>query len=476
MPALRFFLLSLLLALPGLLSSRPPNIIFILADDLGYGDLSCYGQERFTTPHIDALAASGLRFRQHYSGATVCAPSRSALVTGLHTGHTPVRGNLEVYPEGQHPLPAGTLTLPALLARAGYVSGLFGKWGLGFPGSEGDPLKQGFDRFYGYNCQRLGHHYYPPYLWDQDRQVSLEGNAGSMSNQYAPELIHQQTLAFIEANRDRPFFCFVASIIPHAEMAAPERYLARHRGRYGYEIPYAGTDSGEFFRRGPYQSHPEPRAAFAAMVNILDDHVGEIVAKVRSLGLERDTLILFSSDNGPHFEGGHDPAYFNSSGGLRGRKRDLYEGGIRVPFLASWPGVIPPGAETPHIAAFWDLLPTLADLAGVPVPAGLDGISYAPTLTGRGSQTAHSYLYWEFHEQGGRTALRAGPWKVVRQNVLAQPDGPVELFNLDDDPRETTNLADRFPERAAELDRLMRSARTDSPVFRFSTTGYLQGK
>ncbi len=474
-PAVLFlFFAAALFAQPA--TPRPPNIIFILADDLGYGDLSCYGQKHFKTPHIDRLAAEGMRFRQHYSGSTVCAPSRSSLLTGLHTGHTPVRGNLEIQPEGQHPLPQNTLTLPKILKPAGYVSGLFGKWGLGFPGSEGEPLKQGFDRFFGYNCQRLGHHYYPYHLWDDTRKVILEGNAGALKNTYAPGLIHQKALAFIEQNRDRPFFCFVTSIMPHAELVAPEKYLARHRGKYGRETPYVGVDSGPTFRNGPYASQAEPRAAFAAMVNVLDDQVGEIVAMVRALGLAENTLIIFTSDNGPHLEGGADPEYFGSSGGLRGTKRDLYEGGIRVPLIAWWPGVVPPGSETSHVSAFWDVLPTLADMAQLPRPKGIDGISFAPTLTGRGPQRSHDYLYWEFHEGGGRLALRQGDWKVVRYDVLAKPDGPLELYNVASDPQETKNVAAQHADRVRAMDATMRAARVDSPVFRFAQQGYLQNK
>lgn len=455
-------------------AARPPNIVFILADDLGYGDLGSYGQQRFATPNLDRLAAEGMKFTQHYSGATVCAPSRSALLTGLHTGHTPIRGNKEIQPEGQHPLPAATRTLAKLLQRAGYATGVFGKWGLGFPGSEGAPQRQGFDRFYGFNCQRLGHHYYPDHLWDDETKVPLRGNAEHRNGDYAPELIHQKTLSFIEANRDRPFFCFVASIIPHAELAAPERYLAQHRGKYGPETPYQGVDDGPTFRQGPYASQAEPRAAYAAMINVLDDQVGEIVATLRRLGLAENTLIVFSSDNGPSLEGGSDPAYFNSAGGLRGVKRDLYEGGIRVPMIAHWPGTVARGAVSPHVSAFWDWLPTFAELAGLPTPAAIDGRSLAPTLTGRGRQTQHDTLYWEFHEGGGRVALRQGDWKVVRYDVLKAPDGPLALFNLTTDPNETTDLAARHPERVKQLDALLRTARIDSPIFRFGQTGYLQ--
>ncbi|MDO8540455.1 MAG: sulfatase-like hydrolase/transferase [Opitutaceae bacterium] len=304
----------------------------------------------------------------------------------------------------------------------------------------------------------------------------LEDNAGTMKNAYAPELIHQKTLAFIEQNRERPFFCVVASIMPHAELAAPERYLAQHRGKYGPEKPYAGVDDGPTYRNGPYASQSEPHAAFAAMINVLDDHVGEIVAKVRALGLAENTLIIFTSDNGPHTEGGADPDYFGSNGGLRGTKRDLYEGGIRVPMIAWWPGVIRPGSETSHVLAFWDVMPTLAELAQLPAPPGIDGISFAPTLTGRGQQRQHEYLYWEFHEAGGRLALRQGDWKIVRNDVLEKPDGPAELYHLASDPAEKNNLAAQQLERVRAMAATMRSARVDSPVFRFAQKGYLQTK
>ncbi|GAB5559666.1 MAG: arylsulfatase [Synoicihabitans sp.] len=456
--------------------SRPPNIIFILADDLGYGDLSCYGQEHFTTPHIDQLAQEGMRFTQHYSGSTVCAPSRSVLLTGLHTGHTPIRGNKEIQPEGQHPLPAHTDTFARRLQTAGYTTGVFGKWGLGYPSSEGEPLSQGFDRFYGYNCQRLGHHYYPSHLWDDDQTVELTGNAAGGSEQYAPHLIHDQTLAFIEENQDQPFFCFVASIIPHAEMVAPEELMRKHRGRYGPETPFVGTDDGPKFRLGPYQSQATPKAAFAAMVELLDQQVGEIVAKLDDLGIRENTLIIFTSDNGPAQEGGADPHYFNSNGGLRGIKRDLYEGGIRVPLIANWPGRIVADSKSCHISAFWDFYPTFLDLARLPHPTKGDGISIAPTLLASGIQEQHEYLYWEFHEGGGRVAVRQGYWKAVRYNVLKDPDGPLQRFDLSKDPSEQRNIAEQHPEITAQLDELLRDARTPSPVFTFGQSGYLQSK
>lgn len=456
-------------------NSQPPNIIYILADDLGYGDVGFNGQTKFSTPHIDRLAREGLVFTQHYSGNTVCAPSRSCLMTGLHTGHTPVRGNKEVQPEGQYPLPAETRTVAKMLQEQGYVTGAFGKWGLGFPGSSGDPVNQGFDRFFGYNCQRLGHNYYPYHLWDNQEKVELTNNLGQQTGTYAPELIHEQTLAFLEENKEKPFFLFVPSIIPHAELVAPEAYMEKFRGKFSPETPYEGVDEGEKYRLGPYGSQEEPHAAFVAMVTLLDDQVGEIVTKVKELGLAENTLIIFTSDNGPHREGGADPDYFDSNGPLKGYKRDLYEGGIRVPTVAYWPGTVKPG-QTDHISAFWDFLPTVAELIGAPDPAGIDGLSYLPTLTGEGTQAQHDYLYWEFHERGGRVAIRKGKWKGVRYEVLKDPDSPLELYDLSQDIGEENNVAAQHPEIVAELDSLLRQARTPSEAFAFGSGTYLDSK
>ncbi len=447
---------------------RNPNIVFILADDLGYGDLSCYGQTHFRTPNIDRLAAAGMRFTAHYAGSTVCAPSRSALMTGQHTGHTPIRGNREIKPEGQHPLPGNAVTAARMLKEAGYATGAFGKWGLGYPGSEGDPNRQGFDTFFGYNCQRYAHNYYPRHLWHNQEKVILEGNAGTKAGTYGPSLIHEKTLRFIEENKDNPFFLFVPSIIPHAELFAPEIDMKKHRGKYGPETPYKGQDEDSpRYREGGYGSQAEPRAAFAAMINLLDDQIGEIAAKVKELGLAENTLILFSSDNGPHQEGGADADYFNSSGGFRGYKRDLYEGGIRIPLIASWPGTIEPGSVTPHVSAFWDFLPTACQIAGVHPPQRIDGLSYLPTLTARGRQERHPYLYWEFYERRGRQAVRMGDWKGVRLNVSENPDGPIELYNLKTDPGEAADLAAQYPEVVRQISALMKEAHTPSEVFLF---------
>jgi arylsulfatase A-like enzyme len=447
--------------------AEKPNIIYILADDLGYGDLSCTGQEHFQTPNIDALKAKGMFFSNHYSGSTVCAPSRSALLTGQHTGHTFVRGNKEIMPEGQHPIPADVVLLPEMLKEAGYVSGAFGKWGLGYPGSEGDPLKQGFDVFYGYNCQRLGHHYYPFHIWDQDKKIILDGNAGTAKGTYAPALIHEQTLKFIEDNKDKPFFAYVASIIPHAELTAPEEYMAKFRGKFEEPQPFEGVDEGPELRLGRYQSQAEPRTAFAAMITLLDDQVGEIVALTEKIGIADNTLIIFTSDNGAHQEGGADPKFFNSNGPYRGHKRDLFDGGVHVPMMAYWPGKIAAGTVSDHISAFWDMVPTFNELAGVPCPGNTDGISMVPTLLGKGDQAQHPYLYWEFHEKGGRIAVRMGKWKGVRYNVLKQPDAPMKLFDLEADPGEQNNVAANHPETVERILGIMNKARTHSEIFTF---------
>ncbi|MEM6319993.1 MAG: arylsulfatase [Bacteroidota bacterium] len=458
-------------------TNPPPNIIYILADDLGYGDLSCYGQTRFSTPNIDKLAAQGMLFTQHYSGSTVCAPSRSALMTGMHTGHTVVRGNKEVQPEGQHPIPDATYTLAELFKSKGYTTGAFGKWGLGFPRSEGDPTQQGFDTFFGYNCQRLGHHYYPHHLWSNQDSITLEGNAGQQTETYAPSLIHEKTLAFIEDHKDRPFFLFVPSVVPHAELAAPEELVKKYRGKFEPEKAYKGVDAGPQFRKGPYASQKETHATFVAMIDLLDQQVGEIMDKVEDLGLADNTLIIFTSDNGPHREGGADPDYFDSNGPLKGQKRDLYEGGIRVPMIASWPGTIEPNTQTDHVSAFWDIFPTFASLIEADVPTNIDGVSFLPTLENKpAAQQQHTYLYWEFHEKGGRQAVRKGNWKAVKYNVLKQPDAPLELYDLSKDVGEENNVADAHPDVVAEMEAIIKGARTHSDIFAFGQGTYLDSK
>jgi arylsulfatase A len=449
-------------------TSSPPNIIFFLADDLGYGDPSCFGQEKFTTPNLDRLAAEGLVLTQHYSGSTVCAPSRSTIMTGQHTGHTPIRGNKEVRPEGQWAMPDSAITIAELLKTKGYATGAFGKWGLGSPGSEGDPNMQGFDIFFGYNCQRIAHNYYPYHLWDNQEKVILEENEGQKLGLYAPELIHEKALEFIEENKAGPFFLFYPNVIPHAELFAPESYIEKYRGKFLPEKVYEGTDEGPNYKNGGYGSQEESHAAFAAMVNVLDDQVGDVIAKLKELGLEENTLFIFSSDNGPHAEGGADPEYFNSNGIYRGIKRDLYEGGIRVPTIAWWPGTIEPNTSSDHISAFWDLFPTLAELAGAEIHEGVDGISFLPELLGKENQKKHDYLYWEFHERGGRQALRMGDWKIVKLNVTLSDRTTIELYNIAEDPSEENDLVEKHPEIVKELSDLMAGARTESDIFSFA--------
>jgi len=445
-----------------------PNIIYILADDLGYGDLGSYGQEKFATPNLDQLARDGVRFTRHYSGSTVCAPSRSVLMTGLHTGHTPVRGNQEVKPEGQWPLPASARTLAEGLKEAGYVTGAFGKWGLGYPGSEGDPVNQGFDLFFGYNCQRYAHRYYPEYLWENREQVYLEGNDWTNTQTYAPDVIHEKALDFIRNNRDTTFFAFLPIVIPHAELIVPDDALYRQfLGKYP-ETPYVGrpgADYGQDLVISMYCSQENPHATFAAMVLRIDQYVGEIVKELEELGLTDNTIIMFTSDNGPHMEGGADPDFFNSNGGLRGYKRDLFEGGIRVPFIVTWPGTIEKARLSDHPSAFWDILPTLAELTGFEY-GETDGISFLPELMGE-EQPKHDFLYWEFHERGGKQAILKEEWKAVRLNVGNDPNGALELYNLENDPFEKLNVADRHPELVESFARLMEEEREPSAKFNF---------
>jgi arylsulfatase A-like enzyme len=437
---------------------RLPNVIYVLADDLGYGDLSCYGQEKFQTPNIDALARNGMRFTQHYSGSTVCAPSRCCLMTGLHTGHAVVRGNAEVKPEGQEPMPADTFTVAHLMRNAGYKTGVFGKWGLGAPASASEPLKMGFDRFYGYNCQRIAHSYYPAFLWSDGKRELLIENAAQKPKVYAPKLIQEQALEFIRENKDQPFFLYYAAVQPHADMVAPPGYMEKHRGKYDPETPY---------KQNYYHAQDTPHAAFAAMVNVLDNYVGQISIELKELGIADNTLIIFTSDNGPHVEGGHDPEYFNSNGIFRGTKRDLYEGGMHVPMIASWPGKIESGAESDHVSAFWDFLPTMAELTSQSLPSETDGVSMLPTLMGQPDQKQHEYLYWEFAEKKGRVALRKGDWKAVRYNASIDPHSPLELYNLSSDPGEEINVAAKHPAVASELRNLIESARTTPANPRF---------
>jgi arylsulfatase A len=441
-------------------SDGPPNIILILADDLGYGDLSCYGQARFVTPHLDRLADEGMRFTDFYAGSTVCAPSRCALMTGLHTGHCTVRGNGAGMNQS---LRDDDTTVAEILKSAGYVTGLIGKWGLGDVGNAepGLPLRQGFDYFFGYLNQVHAHYYYTDYLWRNTGRIDLPGNRDGKREQYTHDLMEREALAFIRRHAERPFFLYLALTLSHAEMLVPEDSMKPFEGRWP-EKPFV---SGRPYGNG-YASSPAPRAAFAGMVTRLDRTIGRLSGALRELDLDEHTLIIFSSDNGPHLEGGADPAFFDANGPLRGYKRDLYEGGVRVPTIARWPGRIEAGAVSDEPLAFWDILPTAAEIAGVEAPSGLDGLSFLPTLLGRDDeQTHHHALYWEFYEQGGRRALRAGPWKLV-QNGL--PHGARELYDLRTDPGETNDTAADHPDVLQRLTRLMDAAHVDNEHWSFS--------
>ena len=444
-----------------------PNIVLIVADDLGYGDLGAYGQQQIKTPHLDRMAKEGLRFIQFYAGSTVCAPSRSVLMTGQHTGRTPIQGNTPVKPIGQKPLPDTTVTLAEMLRDAGYRTGMFGKWGLGGPGSEGAPHRQGFDRFFGYIGQRRAHFYWPEFLFESDRdslwRVPLEGNkvgdtswfsfphpgAGPPTERgtYSHDAITERALSFIEteSRADQPFFAYLPVTIPHASLTVPDSALA----------PYTDAEGNSIFEETPhegkhYTDQPMPKAAYAAMVTRLDRSVGRVLDRLRSQGVAENTLVIFTSDNGPHAEGGYDPSYFNSNGELRGMKRDLYEGGIRVPQIAWWPGHVEAGTTTDEPSYFPDYMDTFASLAGTEPPEGTDGVSLVPTLRGEAaSQNPHEFLYWEF---GGRQAVRAGRWKAVRTSIGS---GPVELYDLPVDPNKSNDVAEAHPEAVERMKRFM---------------------
>ncbi len=445
----------LILSPYGFAQKKSPNVIYILADDLGYGDLGCYGQKKFQTPNIDRMAANGMLFTQHYAGCTVSAPSRCSLMTGLHTGHTQIRGNKEIKPEGQQPMEAGTYTLGRLMQSAGYTTGLFGKWGLGYPGSESVPDNMGFDEFYGYNCQRQAHTYYPEHLWHNTERVTFPENNNYGRKTYSQDLIHQQAKDFILTNKDRPFFAMLTYTLPHAEVNVPHDSI--------YKIYEDAFDEDPFdseIGKGYYPSE-KPYASFAAMVARLDLYVGEIIGMLKELDIDDNTIVIFTSDNGPHREGGANPDYFESYGPLRGVKRDLYEGGIRVPMIAWCPDRIQPGIITNHLSAFWDIMPTLAELTGIKLPVTTDGISLLPTLFSQAGQKQHDYLYWEFQELGGKAAVRKENWK----GVLLQTNNPskttFELYNLDNDIHEDHDLSKQYPEITKELISLIKESHID---------------
>lgn len=440
------------------------NVIFILCDDMGYGDLGCYGQKYIKTPNLDRMASEGIQFMQHYSGCPVSAPSRCSIQTGLHTGHSQIRGNKEIKPEGQESMAEDTYTIARLMKNAGYVTGIFGKWGLGAPGSSSTPNKMGYDQFFGYICQRQAHTYYPNHLWKNENRYELPENRNKGHKIYSQDLIHKKAMEFIKANKDKPFFAMLTYTIPHAELNLPHDDIYKMYENSFEETPYI-SKVGYREGSGGYDTSMKPRASFAAMITRLDKYVGEIMEQLKEMGIDDNTVVFFTSDNGPHDEGGADPAFFNSAGPLRGIKRDVYEGGIRVPMLAWCPGMIPSGQKTWHISAFWDLMPTLADITGTRIGAYTDGISYLPTLLGSGKQKTHKFLYWEFHESNGRQAVRVGKWKLIRQPING--DTKVELYNLDNDIHEDHNLAVMYPNVVAELITIMDNARTESDIFNF---------
>ncbi|MGI5846656.1 MAG: arylsulfatase [Candidatus Cryptobacteroides sp.] len=439
-------------------AQEKPNILFILADDLGIGDITPYGQQLIRTPNLQRLANQGLVFTQAYAGSTVSAPSRCSLMTGLNTSHTAIRGNVRVEPEGQAPMPAGTYTVAKLLQEAGYATGCFGKWGLGYPGSVSTPEKMGFNEFFGYNCQTRAHDYYPDHLWDGTERIELPGNYEQQEAVYSGDLIHGKALDFIRANAGAPFFAYLSYTLPHAELRLPEDSVFDYYCTLipkSDEKPYSEADP---FRVGAYGAQQRPLAAFASMVERLDSYVGEIMNLLQELGIADNTLLVFTSDNGPHREGGADPSYFKSSGPFRGIKRDLYEGGIRVPMIVRYPGHTPAGASTDLMIAFWDMLPTFAEFAGVPVPVPTDGISFAPLLKKKSRGAGRRIFYWELHEGGGKQAVRQGRWKAIRLNVNYPDRATFELYDLSKDIHEDRNVAERHPVKARKLLRIMEEA------------------
>ena len=478
--------------------STKPNVIYILADDLGYGELGVYGQEKIKTPNIDALANSGMLFTQHYSGAPVCAPSRYMLMTGKHSGHARIRGNDEWAErgdvwnfeaavndpnlEGQRPILNTTETIGKVMQKAGYKTAIVGKWGLGAPLTEGIPNKSGFDFFYGYNCQRQAHQLYPKHLWKNQKKEWLNNELIAPTEKldkaadpmdlasyskfeqvdYAPAKMQVEVLNFIEANKEQPFFMYYASPLPHLPLQVPHEYVEKYVKIFGDEAPYLG-DNGYFPNR-------YPNAAYAGMISYLDDQVGEIIAKLKELNLYENTIIIFTSDNGPTYTGGVDPEYFNSAKPFNneyGRTKGFtYEGGIRVPMIASWPNKIKVGSKTDHISVFWDVMPTLGELVNKKVPEDIDGISFLPTLLGNSKQQNHEFLYWEFPAYQGQQAVRMGDWKGIRKNIF-KGNMTIELYNLKNDPTEAKDVALKYPEIVSKIETIMKNEHTPAELDKF---------
>lgn len=462
-------------------SDDKPNVVLIVADDLGYRELGSFGQKLIRTPHLDQLAQEGMRLTQHYSGNAVCAPSRCVLMTGKHPGHAWVRNNKAIKPEGQAPIPDSEVTLAELMQKQGYATGAFGKWGLGLPGSSGDPIRQGFNRFFGYNCQSHAHSYYPSYLWSDDKRISLNNNPpvpghaslakGADSSDprsydqfkgqdYAPDRINEQVLKFLRTNKDRPFFLYYPTIIPHVALHVPDDDLKPYL-ELGWNDPPFTRDKGY-----GYTPHFTPRAAYAAMISRMDRYVGNVLRLLDELKLADNTIVVFSSDNGTtHLDREVDYTFFKSVGELRGLKGSLYEGGVRVPTIVRWPGRVAAGSASDRVSGFEDWTATLLDLTGAAdaIPKNIDGISLAPTLLDR-PQEPRPFLYREFSGYGGQQSIRVGDWKAIRQN-MARGNLDIELYNLADDAGEQKNVADQHPDVVAKLAKLMEQQHTKSEIF-----------
>lgn len=493
------------------LAQQKPNIIYIYADDLGYGELGCYGQKIIKTPNIDKLASEGIKFTQHYSGAPVCAPSRCMLMTGKHSGHAYIRGNYEFgdftdeNEKGQFPLEANAFTVAELLKLKGYTTALVGKWGLGYNGTEGMPTKQGFDYFYGYLDQKQSHNFYPTHLWEsfsynylkQKENAFINKNTESGGSKvisteytvkddlgqpyinvhgkpldpkaatqadfdkykgkvYAPEKMTEKAIGFISKNKEKPFFLYLAYTLPHVSLQVKEEWVNKYKGQFD-EQPYYGNNG--------YTPTMYPKSTYAAMVSYLDAQVGIILEKISALGLDKNTIVMFSSDNGATFKtGGFDPTYFNSMAGLRGTKGDLYEGGIRIPFIAKWPDKIAPGQTSDLISSQIDFFATLADLGGLK-KSNTDGISFLPEIVGKPKkQNKHEYLYFEFPEKGGQVAIRMGDWKGIKSNMKKNQNAPWEIFNLKNDNKESVNLANQHPELVKIFEEITQKEHTTSVI------------
>ncbi|HIM28231.1 MAG TPA: N-acetylgalactosamine-6-sulfatase [Planctomycetes bacterium] len=475
------FTLAIVAVVPTTADERKPNVIFILADDLGYRELGCFGQTLIQTPNIDRLATEGMRFTQHYCGNAVCAPSRCVLMTGKHPGHAYIRNNKATPPEGQEPIPSSEVTLAEVMKGQGYITGTFGKWGLGGPGSAGEPLQQGVDRFFGYNCQSHAHSYYPSYLWSDTTRIQLNndppvpGHASLAKDadpsdprsydpfkgsDYAPDRINEQALEFIRQNRDRPFFLYYPTVIPHVALHVPDEELKPYLAKGWNDPPFTRP-------KGGYTPHFTPRAAYAAMITRMDRYVGNVLKLLEELKIADNTIVVFSSDNGTtHLGQEVDYKFFNSVGELRGLKGSLYEGGVRVPTIVRWPGNIAAGSSSERVSGFEDWMPTMLDLVGgqrKALPRSIDGISMAPTLLGR-RQAARPFLYREFGGYGGQQSVRVGDWKAIRQNIR-RGKLKTELYNLANDINEQNDISADHPELLAKLETLMAREHVPSKVF-----------